>query len=113
MHVAASRPLCLTGDDLDANVLERERSIYLAQAQQSGKPAAIIEKIVAGKINKYLSTVSLLKQPFVKDSDCSVAKLLAQQQARVHAFYRYEVGEGIEKKKEDFVQEVMAQAKGV
>lgn len=110
MHVAASRPMCLAEDDLDAETLQRERSIYQAQAQESGKPPEIVEKIVAGKLKKYLAEVSLLGQAFVKDADCSVADLLAQHQAKVHAFYRYEVGEGLEKKKEDFVQEVLAQA---
>ena len=112
MHIAASKPLCISADQVDPETVEKERSIYLAQAEDSGKPPEIMEKMVEGRVRKYLGEVTLLGQPFVKAPDQSVEKLLASQNATVSHFVRYEVGEGIEKKQDDFVAEVMAQAEG-
>jgi len=112
MHIAHSKPLCVDKEQVPQELVAKERAVAEAQAQESGKPANIIEKIVDGKIQKYLNEVSLLGQPFVKDQDQNIAKLLKAEQAEVLDFIRYEVGEGIEKKSEDFVAEVMAQAKG-
>ncbi len=111
MHVAASRPMCVKPEQVPADVLEKEREIIRAQSADSGKPAAIIEKMVDGRIKKYLAEVTLVGQPFVKDPDQSVEKLLKSAGAEAVRFVRFEVGEGIEKKQEDFAAEVMAQAK--
>ncbi|HET7651017.1 MAG TPA: translation elongation factor Ts [Gammaproteobacteria bacterium] len=110
MHIAASKPLCVKPDDVPSDVLDKEREIIRAQSADSGKPEAIIEKMVEGRIRKYLAEITLLGQPFVKDPDQTVEKLLAKAGARVLRFVRFEVGEGIEKKQEDFAAEVMAQA---
>ena len=110
MHIAASRPLCVNEDEVPQELLDNERNIFTAQAEESGKPAEIIEKMVSGRLKKYLSEITLLGQPFVKDPDQTVAKLLADRKAKVIDFIRYEVGEGIEKKEENFAEEVMAQA---
>lgn len=112
MHVAASRPLCVAPEDIDQELLAREREIFASQAATSGKPEAIQEKMVQGKLSKYLSEVTLLGQAFVKDPDMTVGKLLEKHNARVAGFVRFEVGDGIEKKAEDFVAEVMKQAQG-
>jgi elongation factor Ts len=112
MHIAASNPLCVSADEVPGNKLEKEREIFRAQAAESGKPDNIIEKIIEGRVRKYLEEVTLLGQPFVKDPDTSVAKLLEKAGAKVVGFRRFEVGEGIEKKQEDFAAEVMAQARG-
>ena len=112
MHVAASRPVCVSADDVPAELIEKEKEIFAAQAAESGKPKEIIAKMVTGRVNKYLKEVTLLGQPFVKDPDQTVEKFLAAHGATVARFVRLEVGEGIEKKEEDFVAEVMAQAKG-
>ncbi len=112
MHVAASNPVCVAESDVPADLLERERDILIGQAEQSGKPAEIIEKMVAGRVKKFLSEITLLGQPFVKDPDINVGKLLDNAGARVIRFVRFEVGEGIEKKDENFAEEVMAQVKG-
>ena len=111
MHVAASRPLCVKPEQVPAEVLEKEREIIRAQSADSRKPAAIIEKMVEGRLKKYLAEVTLLGQPFIKDPDTSVEKLLAKSGAEAVRFVRFEVGEGIEKKQEDFAAEVMAQAR--
>jgi elongation factor Ts len=111
MHVAASNPLCVSEADLAPTELAKEREIQLAQAAQSGKPADIVEKMVAGRMKKYIAEVTLLGQPFVKDPDVTVAALLGRHGASVTRFVRYEVGEGIEKKEENFAEEVMAQAR--
>ena len=111
MHVAASRPLCVKPEQVQADVLEKEREIIRAQSADSGKPAAIIDKMVEGRIKKFLAEVTLLGQPFVKDPDQSVEKLVKSAGAEVLRFTRFEVGEGIEKKQEDFAAEVMAQAR--
>ncbi|MDB4512005.1 translation elongation factor Ts [Arenicella sp.] len=110
MHVAASKPVCVSADEVPTELLDKEREIFAAQAAESGKPAEIMEKMVDGRIRKYLNEVTLLGQPFVKDPDTTVEKLLKSAGASVLQFVRYEVGEGIEKKEDDFVGEVMAQA---
>jgi len=112
MHVAASKPVCISADNVPTEVIEKEKEIFTAQAAESGKPPEIIEKMIGGRINKFLKEITLVGQPFVKDPDQTVEKLLASKGATVTAFERLEVGEGIEKKEEDFVAEVMAQAKG-
>jgi len=111
MHVAASRPLCVKPEQVPTELLEKEREIIRAQSADSGKPAAIIDKMVEGRLKKYLAEVTLLGQPFIKDPDLTVEKLLAKSGAEVLRFARFEVGEGIEKKQEDFAAEVMAQAR--
>ncbi len=110
MHIAASRPLVVNADDVPADVIEKEKEIFLAQAANSGKPQDIIEKMVAGRIRKFLDEVSLQGQPYVKDPDMTVAALLNKHRAKVAHFVRFEVGEGIEKEVEDFVEAVKAQA---
>ena len=112
MHVAASRPLCVSRDDVPEDILSKEREIYMAQAADSDKPQNIVEKIVEGRLQKFLNEVTLLGQPYVKDPDQSVHKLLTTENAQVIEFVRFEVGEGLDKKEDDFVAEVMAQAKG-
>jgi elongation factor Ts len=112
MHVAASRPECLSKDQVPAERIAKEKEIFAAQAAQSGKPANIIEKMVEGRINKFLNEITLLGQPFVKDPDTTVEKLVKSKNAKVLRFIRYEVGEGIEKKASDFAAEVMATVKG-
>ncbi len=110
MHIAASKPVCVSRDEVPAELLAKEKEIYTAQAAESGKPANIIEKMVEGRIAKYLAEVTLLGQPFVKNPDETVEKLLASNGAKVNGFRMFMVGEGIEKKSSDFVAEVMAQA---
>jgi elongation factor Ts len=112
MHIAASRPLCVSAEDVSAETLDKEREIFSAQAAGSGKPAHIAENIVAGKLQKFLNENTLLGQPFVKDPEQSVEKILAAEGAKMLEFVRFEVGEGIQRKEDDFVAEVMAQAKG-
>ncbi len=112
MHIAASRPLCVAQQDVPAEVVAKEKEILTAQAQSSNKPPEIIEKMVQGRLKKYLAEVTLLGQPFVKDPDMTVGKLLNKSNAECLGFIRYEVGEGIEKKSENFADEVMAQVKG-
>ena len=111
MHIAASRPAFVTEDQVPSELLDKEREILIAQAQDSGKPQEIIEKMVDGRIRKYLAEITLVGQPFVKDPDKTVGALLKDEGANVTGFVRYEVGEGIEKKKENFADEVMAQVK--
>jgi elongation factor Ts len=110
MHIAASRPICVNASDVPAEVIAKEREIYLAQSVDSGKPANIIEKMVEGRVKKFLTEVTLLGQPFVKNPDQTIEKLLAENKAKVLRFARYEVGEGIEKKSDNFAEEVMQQA---
>jgi len=111
MHVAASMPKYISAKDVPASELEREKAIYLAQAIESGKPQAIAEKMVAGKLQKFAEETTLLGQPFVKNPDIKVADLLKSKNAEVLFFSRYAVGEGIEKKVVDFAAEVAAQIK--
>ncbi|MEJ2565297.1 MAG: translation elongation factor Ts [Gammaproteobacteria bacterium] len=112
MHVAASKPVALGADDVSPDLIAKEKEIYRAQAAESGKPADIVEKMVSGRVNKFLKEVTLLGQPFVKNPDISVEQLLKDNGATVSAFVRFEVGEGIEKKSENFAEEVMAQVRG-
>jgi len=112
MHIAASRPICVSEADVPEETLAKEKEILIAQAEGSGKPMEIVEKMVEGRLRKYLSEITLLGQPFVKDPDQTIAQLLKAADAEVTAFVRYEVGEGIEKKQEDFAAEVMAQVNG-
>jgi elongation factor Ts len=109
MHVAASGPMCIDESGVPAETLDNERRILSEQAQDSGKPADIVEKMVTGRIKKFLKEITLLGQPFVKDPDVSVGKLLDGAGAAVTGFVRFEVGEGIEKKQENFADEVMKQ----
>lgn len=112
MHVAASRPLCIDESEMPDELLHKERDIYTAQAAESGKPPEIVEKMVTGRIKKFLKENTLVGQPFVKNPDQSVGELLSGQQASVVSMSRFEVGEGLEKRSDDFVAEVMAQAQG-
>jgi elongation factor Ts len=112
MHVAAVNPLVAKPDDMSAELIEKEREIYTAQAQESGKPPEIIEKMIDGRIRKYLAENSLTEQAFVKDPDTTVGKLLKSAGADILGFVRLEVGEGIEKEEVDFAAEVAAQLKG-
>jgi len=112
MHIAASNPMCVSEKDVPAETLEKEKDILRAQALESGKPADIVEKMLAGRIRKYLAEITLLGQSFVKDPDKTVETLLSDAGATVNTFVRYEVGEGIEKKVENFADEVMAQVNG-
>jgi elongation factor Ts len=108
MHIAASKPLCVSSEQVDPALLTRERDIYTAQAAESGKPPEIVAKMVDGRIAKYLAEVTLLGQDFVKDPEQKVEKLLKNRGAKVNAFHMFIVGEGIEKKSEDFAAEVAA-----
>lgn len=118
MHIAASQPLCVSADQVPAELIAREKEIYAAQAAEEAKdkPAhvidKIVDKIVEGKLRKYFEAVTLLGQPFVKDDKQSVGDLLKSRQARVVRFERFELGEGIEKKSDNFAAEVMAQVHG-
>ena len=112
MHVAASRPVAVGESDIPKDLLEREREILEAQVADSGKPPEIQQKMLAGRIAKFLKEVTLLGQPFVKDPDRAVGEYLRASGATVLRFERYEVGEGIEKKTQNFAEEVMAQARG-
>ena len=112
MHIAASNPVCVDESGVPADVLEKEKAILMAEAAESGKPAEIVEKMVMGRVRKYLADITLVGQPFVKNPDQSVADLLKEKQAKVVSFHRLEVGEGIEKKEENFAEEVMAQVRG-
>ena len=109
MHVAAVNPQYVSPANVPADVVAKEREILAAQAAAEGKPAAIVEKMVEGRLRKYLAEICLTGQPFVKDPDMTVGALLAKSKAEVSGFLRYEVGEGIEKKQENFAAEVMAQ----
>ena len=111
MHVAASNPVCVSADEVPAEALAKEREIFRAQALESGKPESIVDKIIEGRMRKYMEEVTLLGQAFVKDPDQQVGKLLKQAGASVVRFARLEVGEGIEKKVENFAEEVQAQAR--
>jgi len=111
MHIAAVNPMVVSAEDVPAEVLSKESEIYTAQAAESGKPADIVEKMVSGRLRKFVEEVSLLDQAFVKDPDIKVGSLVKEAGAEVLSFVRYEVGEGIEKKEEDFAAEVAAQLK--
>ena len=109
MHIAASRPVCVSDADVSAELLDKEKEILTAQAAESGKPADIVEKMVQGRLKKYLNEITLYGQPFVKDPETTVAKLLGARSAEVKSFVRLEVGEGIAKKQDDFAAEVRTQ----
>ncbi|UZK04034.1 translation elongation factor Ts [Venatoribacter cucullus] len=112
MHVTAANPRVVRGDDMPAEVLEKEKEIIRAQPDMAGKPAEIVEKMMGGRINKFLKENSLLDQPFVKNPDQTVGQLAKEGGAEVISFLRLEVGEGIEVEKVDFAAEVAAQLKG-
>ncbi len=112
MHVAAVNPMVINPDDVDPEVIEKEKEIFAAQAENSGKPAEIIEKMIGGRIRKYLAEISLVEQPFVKNPDQTVGQLAKEAGATITGMVRFEVGEGIEKEEVDFAEEVMAQARG-
>ena len=101
MHIAASKPVCVAKEQVPADLITKEREIYSAQAKESGKPDNIVAKMVEGRIAKYLAEVALLGQPFVKNPDETIEKLLKTKNAKIHAFHMYVVGEGIEKKAEN------------
>ena len=109
MHVSATNPSCLRSEDIDPELLERERSIFLAQAKDSGKDESIMEKMVEGKVRRYLSEVTLLSQGFVKNPDQSIEELLNDNNASIISFARFKVGEGIEVEVKDFAAEVAEQ----
>ncbi len=118
MHIAAARPLYLKREDVPTDVVERERKVYLEQARESGKPEKILDKIVEGRMGKFFGEVCLMEQTFVKDTDLSISDLITNSIAKIgeniqiRRFTRYELGEGIEKKKENFAEEIQAQLKG-
>ena len=110
MHVAASKPECVSEDQLSNELVEREKAIFIEQAKESGKPDNIIEKMIVGRMKKFVNEVTLYGQAFVKDPDTTVGALVKSKNSKVESFVRFEVGEGIEKKTDNFVEEVMAQA---
>jgi elongation factor Ts len=112
MHIVANSPIVVRPEQVSSDVITKEKEIFSAQAASSGKPANIVEKMVEGRVKKYLDEISLVGQPFLKDPEQTVGKLLTDAKAIVHSFVRYAVGEGIEKKIGNFAEEVMAQVKG-
>ena len=110
MHIAASKPTCVSKNQVSADLIEKEREIYTAQAAESGKPADIVAKMVEGRVAKFLAEITLLGQPFVKNPDLTVEKLLTEKKSKVNAFTMFVVGEGIEKKVVDYAAEVAAAA---
>ncbi|SFK33504.1 translation elongation factor Ts [Methylophaga sulfidovorans] len=112
MHVAANRPQAISPDELSQELLDKERDIVATQARDSGKPENIIEKMIEGRMAKFVNEISMVGQPFVKDPDVTVEKLIKQAGASIDAFEFFEVGEGIEKAEDNFAEEVMAQARG-
>ena len=112
MHVAASNPLVLSPNDLDENYINREREIFKSQVEKEDKPLEILEKMIEGKLNKQLSDVSLLKQPFVKDPSKKIEAFLSETSSEISSFTRIEIGEGIEVEKKDFAEEVKSQLEG-
>lgn len=111
MHIAASRPLVVNREEVSVDAVANEREIFTAQARESGKPQEIIDKMIEGRISKFVDEVSLLGQPYVKDPNIKVGQLMKDKNAEVISFIRFEVGEGIEKKEDNFVEEVMAQVR--
>jgi elongation factor Ts len=114
MHIAASKPACISAEQVSSDIIEKEKEIFLAQQEEKikGKPADIVEKMIAGRVNKFLSEITLQGQAFIKDDSKTVGQLLKEKGNVVVGFARFEVGEGIEKKEEDFAAEVMAQVRG-
>ena len=111
MHVAAFNPLCLSESDIDPQILEREKAIYMVQAEESGKPKEIMEKMIEGKLKRFLSEVSLLSQNFVKDPEVTIQDLLDTNNAKIESYTRLKVGEGIEVETKNFADEVAEQLK--
>ena len=111
MHVAAFNPLCLSEGDIDPQILEREKAIYMVQAEESGKPKEIMEKMIEGKLKRFLSEVSLLSQNFVKDPEVTIQNLLDSNNAKIESYTRLKVGEGIEVETKNFADEVAEQLK--
>ena len=111
MHITAINPMVIRSEDISEDTINKEREIYLSQAQESGKPEEIVEKMVDGRIKRFLSEVRLLDQPFVKEPDKKISDLLKEASCEILSFRRLEVGEGIEAKEEDFAAEVAAQLK--
>ena len=111
MHITAINPMVIRSEDISEETIDKEREIYLSQAQESGKPQDIVDKMVDGRIKKFLSEVSLVDQPFVKEPDKKIGDLLQEANSEILSFCRLEVGEGIETKEEDFAAEVAAQLK--
>jgi len=112
MHIAASKPQCVAEADVAAEIIEKEKAIFVAQAEESGKPANIIEKMIGGRIRKFLAEITLEGQAFIKDDKVTVGKLVSGKDNKVLGFIHLEVGEGIEKAEGDFAAEVMAQIRG-
>ena len=112
MHITAINPMVVTSAEVPEDVLAKEREIYSSQAAESGKPADIVEKMVEGRVRKFLSEVSLVDQPFVKDGNVKVSQLLKDKGNACRRFVRFEVGEGIEVEEQDFAAEVAAQVQG-
>jgi elongation factor Ts len=111
MHICASKPESLDEDSLDPELIEREKAIFIEQARESGKPEEIIEKMITGRMKKFVAEVTLSGQNYIMDTDKTVAQVLSENNAKISEFVRYEVGEGIEKAEDNFVEEVMAQVK--
>jgi elongation factor Ts len=111
LHIAASNPKYLDSSEVDPEFIEKEKSIFAAKLKEQGKPENIIPKILEGQVSKLLKEVCLVSQPFVKDPDVTIEKLLASKSAKIVTYTRYEMGEGLEKKEENFAEEVMAQIK--
>ena len=112
MHIAASNPVCIRESEIPEEMLEKEREIFSSQAAESGKPENIIKEMIGGKLKKFIREITLLGQPFIKDADSTIEQLLKNSDAVVNNFIRYEVGEGMEKKADDFAEQVIAQARG-
>ena len=112
MHAAATDPMAISPTDIPEDIVEKEKEIFQAQSEDSGKPPEIIEKMIAGKVSKFLSEVSLTEQDFVKDPNTKISQLLSNNNATIKNFIRYDVGEGIEVEKVDFATEVMSQIEG-
>ncbi|MDD1619149.1 MAG: elongation factor T [Methylococcaceae bacterium NSP1-1] len=114
MHIAASKPVCVSEDQVPTETIEKEKEIFLAQQEEKikGKPVDIVEKMIAGRVSKFLGEVTLLGQPFIKDDKKTVGQLAKEKGNIIIRFSRFEVGEGIEKKEENFAEEVMAQVRG-
>jgi len=114
MHIAASKPVCVSEDQVSTESIEKEKEIFLAQQEEKikGKPVDIVEKMIAGRVSKFLGEVTLLGQPFIKDDKKTVGQLAKEKGNIIIRFSRFEVGEGIEKKEENFAEEVMAQVRG-
>jgi elongation factor Ts len=112
MHAAATDPMDISPSDIPEEIVAKEREIFKAQSEESGKPAEIIEKMIEGKVSKFLAEVSLTEQDFVKDPNTKISQLLKDNNANILSFTRYEVGEGIEVEKVDFASEVMSQIEG-